>query len=150
MLHGASRGHVGPPGARTQERSTRHQTHTNFDVRLLLAATCPHIRIHQLRVVANHGYIIMRETNKPKWTHLPAAVSLLLDCCPAVALLLLSCCSSVLPLIFWPSVAMLLPMMQLWSTELQYYCTAAVLHIHALHNLGLNYKKNRGGMCAAL
>ena len=78
-----------------------------------------------------------------------AAVSLLLDCCPAVALLLLSCCSSVLPLIFWPSVAMLLPMMQLWSTELQYYCTAAILHIHALHNLGLSYKKNRGGMCAA-
>ena len=38
------------------------------------------------------------------------------------------------------------PMMQLWSTELQYYSTAAILHMRALHNQGLRYKKNRGGM----
>ena len=60
FLRVLSRGRFAPPGARAQERPTTHQQLADFD------APRPHIHIHQLLLVASHGYIMMQENQQAK------------------------------------------------------------------------------------
>ena len=88
FLRVLSRGRFAPPGARAQERPTTHQQLADFD------APRPHIFINYYLLQVT-GISCCKKTNKPRWTHLAALVSLPLDCCPAV-LLFVFCSSSFL------------------------------------------------------